>query len=84
MALHGATDGAAWPMDLFLTTSRWLRQGTWQQAKLAAIPLGVSCRGPRRKVVRRVEQEMLGLSATRLYAHADAILKIERQWTGAE
>ena len=65
--------------QLFDVSSAWLRRGDWEVAKLAAMPLGMPCRGPRRKLVRRIEQRWLTLSYSQFAAISQSMIDVEQR-----
>ena len=56
-----------------------LKQGGWDKVRLAAMPVGISMKGPRRKVVKRIVQAWLCLPPGRLRSIAHSMAAMEQR-----
>ena len=69
-------------IGLILGVEKVLKNGGWPAVRIAAMPLGISMRAPRRKVVKRIVQRWLGLQPERLRRLALSVARMESRLYG--
>ncbi len=70
-------------IGLILEFEASMKHGSWDKIRLAANPVGVSMRGPKKKVIKRIVQAWLALSPDRFKGIVASMVEMERRMESA-
>ena len=70
-------EGDRFDYEALSNFENFLRFGGWHAARLLAVPMGISLRGPRRAVVRRIRYQLLAYNGRRMRAFAERLMAEE-------